>query len=110
MGSKPRAGVLSHAPWRKPRWRSATELAFLVPGTTGVFQVTIGGPGTSPVGKREAIVEDPRFADTPGWSLAFMPNGDLLYLQSPAENLGHYLRVVPNWVNAMKRAVDEANR
>jgi serine/threonine-protein kinase len=94
----------------EPRWRSATELAFLVPGTTGVFQVPIGGTGASPVGKREAITEDPRFADTPGWSLAFMPNRDLLYLQSPGENLGHYVRVVPNWVTAMKAAVDAANR
>jgi hypothetical protein len=33
-----------------------------------------------------------------------------VYLQATAENLGYYLRVIPNWVTAMKRAVDEANR
>ena len=26
-----------------------------------------------------------------------------------AENLGYYVRVLPNWVATMKRAVDEAN-
>lgn len=34
----------------------------------------------------------------------------VLYLQSPAENLGYYFRVIPGWVKQMKRAVDEANR
>ena len=38
-----------------------------------------------------------------------MPDGDLIYLQSPAETLGYYLRVIPGWVKAMERAVDEAN-
>lgn len=31
-------------------------------------------------------------------------------LQSPAENLVHYVRVIPGWVDQMKAAVDEANR
>ena len=46
----------------------------------------------------------------PRWSLATMPNGELVYLQSPSENLGFYVRVVPDWVSRMKRAVDAANR
>jgi hypothetical protein len=56
------------------------------------------------------IVRDPRFADTPGWSTATMPDGEVVYLQSPSENLGSYLRVIPGWVKQMKRAVDAANR
>ena len=39
-----------------------------------------------------------------------MPGGDVLYLQASAENLGYYVRVVPDWVKTMKRVVDEANR
>jgi hypothetical protein len=35
---------------------------------------------------------------------------ELLYLQSPSENLGFYLRVIPGWVGQMKRAIDAANR
>jgi hypothetical protein len=59
---------------------------------------------------REVLFTDPRFIDTPGWSHAVMPGGDAVYLQATAENLGYYVRVIPNWVATMKRAVDEANK
>jgi hypothetical protein len=36
--------------------------------------------------------------------------GDVIYLQSPAENLEYYVRVVPGWVKTMKRAVDAVNQ
>jgi hypothetical protein len=49
-------------------------------------------------------------ARTPGWSHAAMPGGDAVYLPATAENLGYYVRVIPNWVGTMKRAVDEANK
>ena len=39
-----------------------------------------------------------------------MPGGDVIYLQTPTENLGYYVRVVPDWVKTMKGAVDEANK
>jgi eukaryotic-like serine/threonine-protein kinase len=97
----------------EPRWRSATELVYVVLGTGGrssMMRVTINSSASSPVGKPELLFADPRWADTPGWSHAIMPGGDLIYLQSPAENLGYYVRVVPGWVKAMKRSVDAANR
>jgi dipeptidyl aminopeptidase/acylaminoacyl peptidase len=94
----------------EPRWRSATELAFQLPGASAIHQVTVTPASGSPVGARRPLVEDRRFVDTPGWSFAFTGTGDLIYLRSPASDEGHYLRVVPNWVDQMKRAVDEANR
>ena len=39
-----------------------------------------------------------------------MPGGDVIYLQTPTENLGYYVRVVPDWVKTMKGAMDEANK
>ena len=39
-----------------------------------------------------------------------MPGGDAVSLQAAAENLGYYVRVIPDWVATMKRAVDAANR
>jgi hypothetical protein len=94
----------------EPRWRSATELAFQLPGASAIHQVTVTPASGSPVGARRPLVEDRRFVDTPGWSFAFTGTGGLIYLRSPASDEGHYLRVVPNWVDQMKRAVDEANR
>ena len=101
---------------REPLWHGAHELVyFSVFGGKGspsqtFKRVRMDGPADSPVGTREVLFTDPRFVDTPGWSHAVMPGGDAVYLQATAENLGHYVRVIPGWVSAMKRAVDEANR
>jgi hypothetical protein len=76
----------------------------------GFLRVRIEPGAASPIGRREQITRDSRFNDTPGWSHAYTTSGDLIYLQSPAETLGYYLRVVPGFVKEMKRAVDAANR
>jgi len=96
----------------EPRWRSATELVYAIPQRAGtsLMRVRIDPASASPVGKPELLFTDPRYADTPGWSHAIMPGGDVIYLQSPSENLGYYVRVVPGWVKMMERAVDNANR
>jgi serine/threonine-protein kinase len=101
---------------REPLWRGANELVYFsyVGGKGSPSQtfnrVRMDGPADAPVGTREVLFTDPRFIDTPGWSHALMPGGDAVYLQATAENLGYYVRVVPNWVATMKRAVDEANK
>lgn len=52
----------------------------------------------------------PGFRDTNGPSFATAPGGGLISLQGVAARPASYLRVVPDWVAQMKRAVDEANR
>jgi len=96
----------------EPLWRSATELVYSAQerGVLITKHVTIDATAASPVGTPEVLFADPRFAETPGWSIGRMPNGDIVYVQSPSENLGYYVRVVPNWVRDMKRAVDAVNR
>jgi hypothetical protein len=100
----------------EPRWGSSSELVYLSQywsaGMTGAafHRVGIEPGGTSPIGRREVIIRDPRFNDTPGWSLAPTNAGGLIYLQSPSENLGYYVRIIPDWVAQLKRAVDEANQ
>jgi hypothetical protein len=100
----------------EPRWASSSELVYLsmyrASGViaASVYRTRIDAAASSPVGAKELIARDPRFADTAGWSLATTPLGEVIYLQSPSENLGFYLRVIPNWVSGMKRAVDAANR
>ena len=101
---------------REPLWHGANDLVYFsyVGGKGSPSQtfnrVRMDGPANAPVGTREVLFTDPRFVDTPGWSHAVMPGGDAVYLQATAENLGYYLRVIPNWVTAMKRAVDAANK
>jgi serine/threonine-protein kinase len=101
-----------------PKWLSATELAYWTPpfgpeaAPTGasLWRISVDPEAADPVGERRLIIEDPRFADTPGPSFAVLTGGDLGYKHTPTENLGLYFRMVPGWVEAMKRAVDEANR
>ena len=101
---------------REPLWNGANELVYYSyvgdkgsPSQT-FHRVRMNGPASSPVGTREVLFTDSRFVDTPGWSHAIMPGGDAVYLQTTAENLGYYVRVLPNWVHEMKRAVDAANK
>jgi hypothetical protein len=42
--------------------------------------------------------------------VAVTPDDEVIYLQTPDRIDVSYLRVVPGWVDEMKRAVDEANR
>ena len=102
-----------------PRWTSRTELTYWMSLTTesgatwsgaAFYRVEIDPSAEPPVRARELVFTDPRFADTPGQSYDVTPAGDLIYLQSPSENLGYYFRIVPGWVEEMKRAVDAANR
>ena len=104
---------LIDASGNEPVWRSATELLYTAQerGILTVKRVMIDAASTtSPVGKPELVIADPRFTETPGWSLGKLPGGGIAYVQSPSENLGYYVRVIPNWVRDMKRAVDAANR
>jgi len=100
----------------EPRWGAANELVYLsqyrAAGlmAASFHRARIGPNANAPVATSEVIIRDPRFNDTPGWSHAPASGGDLIYLQSPSENLGYYIRVVPDWVKQMKRAVEEANR
>ncbi len=97
----------------EPQWRSSTELVWMEQSDEGPweFHRVLLHPGADPpVGTPELIGVAPQFGQTPGWSWALGRDGDLIYLQTPAERTEHYFRVVPGWVRTMKRAVDEANR
>lgn len=66
-------------------------------------------PSTGRPGTPEPWFTDVRFADTPGESFISAGDRTIIYKQSPSEAANH-LRVIPGWVEQMKRAVDEADR
>ena len=101
----------------EPQWLANGDLVFyqtLQPGEAGegfpFYRVPVNASNEPPTGEPELLFRDPRFADTPGWSFAPDREGGVIYLRGPAENLVHYVRVIPNWVDQMKSAVDQANR
>ena len=53
---------------------------------------------------------DPRFSDTAGWSNRPSYDGGIIYAQGPPQSSARFIRVIPNWVNQMKAAVDSVNR
>jgi serine/threonine-protein kinase len=97
----------------EPRWLSDNTLFYFGPDPGAdlpIYEVVVDGGVEPPFGEPEMVVADPRRADTPGWSIAVMPDDDLVYLQTPPRLEGTYVRVVPGWVDRMKQAVDDANR
>jgi serine/threonine-protein kinase len=100
-----------------PSWVSSTAFVYYV------TRAGLGlGPGVEwrrvtvddgPDGVRwseEVWFTDPDFIDTPGPSYIVTPDEGFIYVQSlDVTDVGRYVRVIPDWVEQMKRAVDEAN-
>jgi serine/threonine-protein kinase len=95
-----------------PQWLSALELgvSMVDGGRTRIERVTID-PGANPPARNRGVwAEAPDFRETNGPSFATAPGGGVIYLRGAADRPASYLRVVPHWVDRMKRAVDAANR
>jgi len=94
------------------QWLSGSELGVPISdgGRTWLERVTVDPGANPPVQNRGWWADAPRFRDTNGPSFAAAPGGGVIYLQGAVGRPASYLRVVPDWVNRMKQAVDEANR
>jgi hypothetical protein len=92
----------------EPMWLSERMMVYNGFGT--VYRVRIDPSSARPVGEPQPWFSDPRFKETAGPSFLVTPDGGLLYVQGIVENSASFLRVIPNWVDEMKRAVDEANQ
>jgi hypothetical protein len=93
-------------------WLSASELGVPVTdgGRTRIERVTVDAGANPPVRNRGTWADAPGFRDTNGPSFASAPGGGLIYMQGAVHRPIPYLRVVPHWVDRMKRAVDAADR
>jgi hypothetical protein len=92
----------------EPIWLSGSEVLYRagVSWYTTRIDPTTGEPLAAP----RFWARDPRFSDTAGWSNRLSHDGGIIYVQGPEEVSASYLRVIPNWVEQMKAAVDAANR
>ncbi len=95
-----------------PQWLSPLELgvSLVDGGRTRIERVTIDPAANPPARNRGVWAEAPDFRETNGPSFAMAPGGGVIYLRGAADRPASYLRVVPHWVDRMKRAVDAANR
>ena len=92
----------------EPLWLAPTTVLY----RSGVswYSVRVDPETGEPQGAPTFWARDPRFSDTAGWSNRLSHDGGIIYLQGPAEVTASYLRVIPNWVEQMKAAVDGASR
>jgi hypothetical protein len=74
------------------------------------YRVTIDESLDPPFSQPEFWFKDELFADTPGASHSATPDGGVIYMRATAQKSAPFFRVIPNWVDHMKAAVDEANR
>ena len=95
-----------------PQWLSALELgvSMVDGGRTRIERVTIDPAANPPARNRGVWAEAPDFRETNGPSFAMAPGGGVIYLRGAADRPASYLRIVPHWVDRMKKAVDAANR
>ena len=91
-----------------PQWLSATEFVSLTP--TGFERVSIDARIQPPRLVRKPWFNDPRQVRIQAGAFGLTPDGKVVYKQGEEIKPARYLRVVPNWVAQMKRAVAEANR
>jgi len=92
----------------EPLWLSANQLIFR--DTPGWYVATLDPRTGDVVGKLELWPIDPRFSDTPGYSNRLSADGGIIYEQAPEPTTAAYIRVVPDWVDAMKRRVRARDR
>jgi serine/threonine-protein kinase len=92
----------------EPMWLSPGEVLYRLGVSWYLARVN---PETGePVGAPTFWGRDARFSDTSGWSNRPSHDGGIIYVQGPEQTSTTYLRVMPDWVAGMKRAVDAANR
>ncbi|PYP78832.1 MAG: hypothetical protein DMD35_10085 [Gemmatimonadetes bacterium] len=93
------------------QWLSPTELTMTVwDPMPAMDRVTLDLRGTTPIVQRRRWLALPEFITTAGQSYTLTRDGRVVYVRGSPERPVQYLRVVPNWVAHMKRAVDDANR
>ena len=92
-------------------WLSSNELLVTYSDSAGWGADRVRFAASPAAGlSRTPWIRMSRFLDAPGLSSAVAPDGGLMFVQgAPAKPVSHF-RVVPNWVETMKRAVDSAGR
>jgi eukaryotic-like serine/threonine-protein kinase len=91
-----------------PQWLSASEFVSLTPA--GFERVSIDATSQPPRMVRRPWFNDPRLVRIQAGAFALTPDGKVIYKQGQEIKPARYLRIIPNWVAQMKRAVAEANR
>jgi len=106
------AKVLSEKPTPIHTLRDTVPLAIEQAVSTALWhwRTKVAGSGSALFSPPERWFRDPLMINTVSRSHLITPDGADLYLRGSGRSTGAYLRVIPNWVATMKRAVDAAGK
>ena len=91
-----------------PQWLSTSE--FVTSTDEGQFdRITVDASVRPPRITRRSWFRVPRFVSIAAGAFGLTPDGRVVYKEGAEIEPARFLRVVPNWVERMKRAVAEAN-
>jgi len=91
-----------------PQWLTASE--FVASTNESQFdRIRVDASVQPPRITRRHWFDAPRFVSIAAGGFGLTPDGRVVYKQGAEIEPARYLRVVPNWVERMKRAVAEAN-
>ena len=91
-----------------PQWLTASE--FVASTDAGRFaRIRVDASVQPPRITNRYWFDAPRFVSIAAGGFSLTPDGRVVYKQGAEIEPARYLRVVPNWVERMKRAVAEAN-
>ncbi len=76
----------------------------------GIERVTVTPSAKPPVGRRRRWLLPQEFRRTAGQAFTLSPDGRVVYVRGAAEVPVRCLRIIPQWVDRMKCAVEAANR
>jgi hypothetical protein len=92
-----------------PQWLSETE--FVTSTDSGAFErITVDASVQPPMITRRHWFAMPRFVGIASGGFSLTPDGRVIFKQGGEIEPARYLRVIPRWMDRMKRLVDEANR
>ena len=95
----------------EPHWLSPTELFYTAyDPSMGFERVRLDPNAANPIVERRHWIDAPGMVGTAGPSSMPTTDGRVVYLQGAPDVPVRYLRVIPNWVARLKRAVGEAER
>jgi hypothetical protein len=95
----------------EPQWLSPTELYYVAyEPSMGFERVRLDSRAENPIVERRRWIDAPGMVATAGPSSMPTADGRVVYVKGAPEVPVRYFRVIPHWVERMKRAVDEAAR
>jgi hypothetical protein len=91
-----------------PVWLDSETLVYRT--GTSWYKVRVRGSDARPYSEPESWFRDALFVDTWMRSQVAHPDGSIIYVRGTGRSTSSFIRVIPNWMEQVRKAVASANR